>query len=108
INGGIVEDIEGQQWNLPASVLIPLSGSITVTATCQEQGAIEAPAGTVTKIKTPTFGWQSVSNPSAAVPGQPVETDAALRVRQALSVAVPSQTIFEGIVGSVANLPGVT
>jgi len=108
INGGIVEDVEGNQWNLPASVLIPLSGSLVVTATCQEQGAIEAPAGTVTKIKTPTFGWQSVSNPSPAVPGQPVETDAALRVRQALSVAVPSQTIFEGIVGSVANLPGVT
>lgn len=108
INGGIVGDAADVQWALPATVLIPLSGSILVTATCRELGAFSAAPGTVTQIKTPTFGWQSVSNPSPAEEGQPVETDAALRVRQSLSVAVPSQTIFEGIVGSVANLPGVT
>lgn len=108
ITGGIVADADDVQWALPASVTIPLSGSILVTATCTELGAISAAPGTVTQIKTPTFGWQSVSNPTAAVEGQPVETDAALRVRQSLSVAVPSLTIFEGIVGSVANLAGVT
>lgn len=108
ITGGLVADSNDVQWALPASVTIPLSGSILVTATCVELGAVSAAPGTVTQIKTPVFGWQSVTNPSAAVEGQPVETDAALRVRQALSVAVPSLTIFEGIVGSVANLTGVT
>lgn len=108
ITGGLVADADDVQWALPASVTIPLSGSILVTATCTELGAISAAPGTITQIKTPTFGWQSVSNPTAAVEGQPVETDAALRVRQSLSVAVPSLTIFEGIVGSVANLAGVT
>lgn len=108
ITGGLVADADDVQWALPASVTIPLSGSILVTATCTELGAISAAPGTITQIKTPTFGWQSVSNPTAAVEGQPAETDAALRVRQSLSVAVPSLTIFEGIVGSVANLAGVT
>lgn len=108
ITGGLVTDADGTQWRLPATVTIPGTGSITVTATCVKLGAVEAAAGTITKIATPTYGWQTVTNPSAAVPGSPVETDAALRVRQSRSVAVPSQSIFEGIVGSVANLAGVT
>lgn len=108
ITNGIVADADGNNWMLPASVTIPLAGQITVTATAEKPGALLAPTGTITKIKTPVYGWQTVTNTSDAVPGNPVETDAALRARQAISVAVPSQTIFEGIVGSVANLPGVT
>lgn len=108
ITNGIVSDTNSNRWTLPASVLIPLAGSITVTATCTSSGAVAAPIGSVNKITTPTRGWQSVTNATAAVQGNPVETDAALRVRQSLSVAVPSVTIFEGIIGSVANLVGVT
>jgi len=109
ITNGIASDANGQNsWLLPATVTIPLAGEITVTATSSQVGAITAQSNTITKIKTPTFGWQSVNNPTDAVPGNPVETDAELRARQALSVAVPSQTIFEGIVGSVANIIGVT
>lgn len=108
ITSGLVQDTNNVTWALPASVTIPNTGSITVTATCTQLGAISAAIGTVTKIKSPVYGWQAVTNSTAAVTGQPVETDAALRVRQALSVAVPSQTIFEGIIGSVANISGVT
>ena len=107
IDRGLVEDAEGNEWALPATVTIPPGGMALVTATASALGAISAPPATVTRIKTPVFGWQTVTNPTAAVEGRPVETDAALRVRQALSVAVPSLTIFEGIIGSVANLPGV-
>lgn len=107
ITNGLITDANNNQWALPASVLIPLAGEILVTATCLADGAIAAPANTITKIQTPTFGWQTVTNPLPAVEGNPVENDAELRVRQSKSVAVPSQTIFEGIVGSVANLAGV-
>ncbi|MGC8170052.1 baseplate J/gp47 family protein, partial [Salmonella enterica] len=72
-------------WNLPASVTIPPSGLITVTATCAAIGAVSAPAGTITTINTPTRGWQSVTNPADAVPGAEVESDAALRSRQKIS-----------------------
>jgi len=107
-NGIATDQNDTNNWLLPATVTIPLAGEITVTATCSDVGATIAQSNTLTKIKTPTFGWQTVNNPSDAVPGNPVESDAELRVRQALSVAVPSQTIFEGIVGSVANVTGVT
>lgn len=108
ITNGIAGDANGNRWALPASVLIPLAGEIVVTATCTQDGAVSANAGTVTQILTPTYGWQSVTNDSPAAEGQPVETDAELRARQSISVAVPSLTIFEGIVGSVQNLAGVT
>lgn len=105
---GQVEDTLGQKWNLPASVVIPGAGTITVTATAQDIGAINAAIGTVTKIVTPTRGWQTVTNAAAATAGQPVESDAALRARQALSTALPSLSVLDGTIGAVAAVLGVT
>lgn len=107
ITNGLASD-GVNRWALPASVTIPGGGSITVTATAQVAGAMTAGANTITTIATPTRGWQSVTNALPAVAGAAVETDAALRRRQARSTMIPSQTILEGIVGAVANLTGVT
>ena len=107
ISGGVALDGDRVQWELPASVTIPPAGEITVTALCRKVGAVAAAPGSITRIGTPTLGWQSVTNPAAATPGAPVESDAALRVRQAVSVALPSRTVLEGTVGAVASVPGV-
>lgn len=107
IAGGVALDGDRVQWELPASVTIPPAGEITVTALCRQVGAVAAAPGSITRIGTPTLGWQSVTNPAAATPGAPVESDAALRVRQAVSVALPSRTVLEGTVGAVASVPGV-
>ena len=95
----------GSQWLLPPSpVTIPPSGEIEVTATCLTPGAIVANVGTLTQILTPVPGWQTVTNPFAAVVGFPVESDAVLRRRQTQSVANPSQSVVEGIQGAIENL----
>lgn len=107
ITNGMVEDVQGRKWQLPPTVTIPLSGEITVTARAVDLGAITAGANTINKIATPTLGWQSVTNPAAAVPGDPVESDAELRRRQALSTMIPSLSVLEGLIGAVASLPGV-
>lgn len=108
ISGGVVADVSGNKWDLPDTVTIPVGGSITVTATAQEEGAISATAGTVTTISTPVAGWTSVTNASAAEAGDDEETDEELRVRQAASTATPSLSVLEGIAGSIANISGVT
>lgn len=108
ITGGVAKDVAEQKWELPGTVTLPIGGEITVTATAQEAGALQAAAGDVNVIATPTRGWQSVTNAQAAVPGTDVESDAALRQRQGISTALPSLTVREGIVGAVANLSGVT
>lgn len=108
INGGQVQDTLGNLWNLPAIVVIPGGGSISVTATAVVSGAISAATGTVTIIATPTIGWQSVTNAAPATPGAAVETDAALRIRQAISTGAPAQTPLQAIAAAIANIPGVT
>lgn len=107
ILNGQAKDTLDQKWNLPASVTIPVGGSIVVTATAEQVGAVSAAAGTINKIATPTLGWQTVNNVAAATIGDPVETDAELRRRQAQSTMIPSLSVMEGIVGAVASLAGV-
>nr|DAQ83245.1 MAG TPA: Baseplate J like protein [Caudoviricetes sp.] len=107
IRKGIVIDSLEQKWNLPAEVVIPLKGEITVTATAQELGAMTATAGSLTKIGTPTLGWQSVTNPDAATPGDDVESDAELRARQTLSTMQPSIGLWDGLLSSIAQLDDV-
>ncbi|MPT27631.1 MAG: hypothetical protein E2602_12110 [Achromobacter sp.] len=104
---GVATDANRGRWQLPPSVTIPPGGEITVTALSQTLGAVTAAAGSINQIGTPTLGWQSVENPAAATPGAPVESDAALRVRQAISVALPSRSVLEGTIGAVASVPGV-
>lgn len=108
ISSGTVQDTAGNTWLLPDVVTIPTGGEITVTATAKESGKITAGIGTLTKIGTPTDGWEAVTNETEAAPGSDAETDAALRVRQTYSVALPSQAVLTGIQGAIANVSGVT
>lgn len=108
ISNGVVQDINGNNWNLPATVTIPLAGFINVTATAAVVGAISASPGDISKIQTPTLGWQSVTNAASASVGNPVETDAALRQRQTIAVALPSLTVLDGLLGAVKSITGVS
>jgi uncharacterized phage protein gp47/JayE len=108
INIGVVGDANNNRWNLPTSVVLPISGSITVSAICQTPGSISAGVNSVNQILTPSLGWQTATNATVASAGAPVETDSALRQRQASSVALPSLTVLQGIVGSIDALTGVT
>lgn len=108
ITGGVVQSIAGDKWNLPNQVNLGPTGSVTVVATAQELGSIEASIGSVNKIITPTYGWNSVTNLASAQPGQPVETTAELKIRQQNSVAIPSQTPKEGVAAAIYNVDGVT
>jgi len=108
ITAGSVRDANGTIWNLPASVIIPQSQSITVTAICSVSGPMVALPGTINRIATPTRGWRMVNNPTAATPGESGEDDVQLRERQTRSTALPSQTTMEGIDGALLDVSGVT
>ncbi|WP_421595710.1 baseplate J/gp47 family protein [Rahnella sp. PD4] len=108
ITNGSARDANSIIWTLPTSVVIGTDGTVLVTATCATSGAVAALAGTVTGINTPTRGWISVTNPNAATVGSVAETDAALRIRQAQSVALASVTPFDALDGAIANISGVT
>lgn len=107
ITNGIVADTNKNLWNLPATVEIPVSGVISVTATAQTSGSITAIAGAINEINTPVRGWQTVTNASAAVPGAAVQTDAALRKKQKSSTPASAQTPLQAIKANVASVSGI-
>lgn len=108
IAAGVVYDDNGYLWDLPPNTQIGDDGVVTVTAICETAGAITADVGTIQGISTIQYGWNAVYNPAAATPGTPVETDTALQTRQSDSVALPSQTVLDGILAAVGSVDGVT
>ena len=96
----------GNVWNIPA-LTIPSAGQITATATCATLGAINLASGTVLTIMNPTRGLQSATTTANATPGAPVETDAALRIRQSNSTELPSATMLQSIVSALWQIAGV-
>ena len=107
ITNGVVADVNGNLWNLPAIVTIPISGSISVTVIAQNKGAIFAPSGTINSIFNPQLGWQTFVSTVAATVGSPIESDATLRQRQGVSTALPALAIIRSISGSIGNVIGV-
>lgn len=107
VSYGSVQDENGYIWQLEKEFEIPESGEIEVLATCLEEGAIQAPIGTINKIKTPTSGWVSATNEYAASAGTEVETDSHLRARLNYSVSKSSSSILEGIVAEIQALDDI-
>lgn len=107
IANGAVSDANGYMWDLPSPVVLGDTGDASVEAVCRETGTIQAAPGTVTHIMTPVAGWESVTNESAATVGTVTETDSELRGRRAESVALPSQSLLDGLRGALGAITGV-
>jgi uncharacterized phage protein gp47/JayE len=108
IRSGTVSDAQGNIWILPEEVVIQADGGAEAEAVAARSGRVIALPGDIEVIVTPTRGWTGVTNAAAAKPGRETETDTELRARQALSVAGPSRTVFEGTLAAVAAVEGVT
>lgn len=104
----IAMDANGNLWDLPSDFIIPATGTISVTATCETPGAINAAIGAINVMSNPVSGWTSVYNSVAATPGTPVESDSSFRARQAMSVSVPSLSLFQATLAKVGAVSGVT
>jgi len=109
ITNGVIGDNVGlgTQWTLPPFTLIGDGGTVTVTATCTQAGNVTAEADTLTNVLTPTIGWQAVNNVDSAFPGSPIEEDATLRQRQAVSQNQAADSPASACLGAILNLAGV-
>ncbi|MCY1419354.1 hypothetical protein D9M71_349410 [compost metagenome] len=79
-------------------------GSLTAV----NAGPVEGEANTITTIQTPKTGWDSVTNPSAVVPGENVETDEELRERFRQSKYIRATNILEALYSDLISLTNVT
>lgn len=107
--GSLVNSADGSsQWVTLDDATIGDAGTVVVSAACTIIGPVAALSGTLTVRVTVIYGWQTVTNATAAIPGTNVETDEALRARRNRSTATPSQAIIDGIYGAILNIQGVT
>jgi uncharacterized phage protein gp47/JayE len=90
-----------------APLTIGGGGTVSGQAQCTVAGPVRVISGDLTKIQTIIFGWDTVTNTADATPGRLVENDPTLRVRRAKSVAIPSQSMVDGLYAALANLAGV-
>lgn len=106
--GSIVENaLNGSRWTTNSDVIIATNGTVTVLATCDENGRIEASVDTVTKIIDTVPGWLGVTNGSVATLGRGVQSNESLRRERRLTVARSGQNQVENILGEVFAVPGV-
>ncbi len=65
-------------------------------------------SGDLSVIQSPITGWDTVTSTDVASPGLALEADPEARSRRTGSVAMPSQSMLDGLYGAILNLPGVT
>lgn len=106
--GSLVQDSEGRQWATNVEATIPNGGAVTISVTCTIPGAINAAAGSITQIMSPTAGWISVTNAADATAGRDRETDAEAHARRIASVANGALSLIESMKGVLLTLEGVT
>lgn len=88
-------------------VRIDETGTAIVEAMPESMGAISASADTLTVIKSPLFGWSSVTNTAAMTVGKLRETDQQLRERRRGSVSKGNRNMTEALWAKLSDLSGV-
>lgn len=107
-NGSIVSNANGTvEVYTTDDVRIDETGTAVVTAMPSEMGAISAGFNTLTVIKSPLFGWSSVTNAAAMTVGKIRESDQALRTRRRGSVSKGSRNMTDALWAKLSDLSGV-
>jgi len=84
-----------------SNITIGIGGIATGTFQCVIDGAVEAPANTLTTIVDGVIGWGSVTNPDAAIVGQNEMSDTDARKHRRLNIAKNGKST---VLASVSNL----
>ena len=101
-------DAAGYFWCCQTAPLtLDGSGTLTVTAVCGTPGAVSAPAGSVSELVRPISGLASVTNLTAASPGQDQESDASALARFRAAASAPSLAMAETLENALRSVPNV-
>lgn len=90
-----------------SEVILDGLGQATVQASPEKMGTIEAAANTLTVIRSPSFGWDAVTNNSPMIAGKVRETDEQLRIRRRQSVSIANNNVIDGLWSALMELDNV-
>lgn len=103
----IKSSADGSEWACMEAVTISAGGTAQARFQAQTPGPLVALANTLTEIVTVTPGWDSVTNPAAAVVGRNSESQLEFEKRRYNSVAANARGSVAALYGAIANLPDV-
>lgn len=104
-----VADNIGNQWFLQSTILNAGPGTIVASFRAATPGANITQINTITVMSTVVIGVVSVNNPTAqTVRGINEESDAELRIRRMISVAMPSQGQAMALRAALLNINGIS
>lgn len=92
------------RWTPVVPYRAEMSGAQPVLFEAENGGPIEAPSDTITVIATPIVGWNSVSQPEDAIPGEVVQDDTAMRRRRNRELALMGSTTVRAIKAKLSDL----
>ena len=103
-----VIDEPTNRWLNRDEVVSTSAGTYSAVFESESPGAEAiAEAGTLTVIATPVSGWNSVTNPLAATPGQDIESIAALSIRREGALSIGGSRTRGAIRAKVLLVDGV-
>ncbi len=95
-------------WTPAADATIPGGGTIDVAGVCTVIGGQDAINDSIDEIVDAVSGWATVTNAGAAIAGDEIETDAALRRRRKLSLSAGGTSRPAAIRARIVALDAVT
>lgn len=105
--GAIAETIDGDQFSLASTVIIPLSGTIEGTFYSVEFGPIAAAPEALSVVVSGVLGWETVTNDAAATLGRETQSDQAARGYRRNTLAIQGQGTPEAITSGLYAVEGV-
>ena len=103
-----IKDPTGNTFELITSDSLS-AGSNTLAFRSTEIGNVQISLNSLTSIVTPILGIVSVNNPAApTTQGEDQETDAVFRLRRQACIALPAQSTFNGLIGGLNTVTGLT
>lgn len=96
-----------QRFTTTQPVIIGVGGSATVDMEAEDFGPIQVPVGGLDSVASSVLGWETVTNPNAAIPGSLAESDASARRRRRQTLAIQGLSIPEAITSELYSLDGV-
>lgn len=105
--GAIAETELGEQFELVSTVVLDSAGTATGNLRALQDGKIVVPPGGLDTVASSVLGWETITNPDAAIPGQVEESDVFLRRRRAQTLALQTTSINEAIVSRLYDIEDV-
>jgi hypothetical protein len=105
--GAQISDANGNLYQLVNVTVIPSGGTITgVLFTSVLLGAVPGVANTLTTIVSNILGWETVTNPAAAMLGAATQSDASARAFRANTLALQASGLAQAMTSAVYAVIG--